>query len=156
RTWPSARPGIAQALTVRSPARPVRSPECPVLPVASAAVPEASPVVPVALDVVPVVPPVVRVAPDVVPVAVAGGSVAAAGRPAAVAVVCASGGWGRSGSGRGCRRLVPRWAPSGWWKSKACCAPGSVQVLIPGRMRGYGSTEEVQRGVAGAGHADGV
>src|SRR5690606_37899307 len=102
-----ARPGIAQALTVRSPARPVRSPECPVLPVASAAVPEASPVVPVALDVVPVVPPVVRVAPDVVPGAVAGGSVAAAGGPAAVAVVCASGGWGRSGSGRGCRRLVP-------------------------------------------------
>ena len=39
---------------------------------------------------------------------------------------------------------------------KGCCAPGSVQALIPGRMRGYGSTEEVQRGVAGAGHADGV
>lgn len=38
----------------------------------------------------------------------------------------------------------------------SCCAPGSVQALIPGRMRGYGSTEEVQRGVAGAGHADGV
>ncbi|MCS6710568.1 SDR family NAD(P)-dependent oxidoreductase [Brachybacterium sp. EF45031] len=37
-----------------------------------------------------------------------------------------------------------------------CCAPGSVQALIPGRMRGYGSTEEVHRGVAGAGHPDGA
>ncbi len=37
-----------------------------------------------------------------------------------------------------------------------CCAPGLMQALIPGRMRSYGSTEEVQRGVAGAGHPDGV